>query len=683
MIRTKWLLVLLLSCKLAFTATVFTCESRAFQSSLALGSDLANSYEDRVNALKQAASECPSSTSVYILLGKTFATHGSFYESARWTERGLQNSPESPDLLSNKAIALLGIGRFREAIATLSKLAPNGTNEFYLGMAYRSLGDHRSAREAFLKAYELGQKQPYVLYEVVREDYSLADKQSGLRDFEILDEQFPDSLFVHILLGDAYLAQHQDEDAEREYREALKRDATVPILYTKLGFVEFRRAEYSEAVDLFRKTIRLDANFAQPYLYLGLCLRRLGKNTDAISMFANAIARDPNRVTAYSEEASAEIEEGKRDDARRVLQTAVIRFPSDAPLHAKLASLLSTLGHPQEARIEAQRAHTLMDHNTGASAASLTSDITAQIPIDDANGWRRLVNEEGAPPNLDAADNSSAHKHSNILEHQAELLRLSKNYKEGLAVIASALKEDPNDPRLFLTQGGIYQETGDQKAAIQSFLNAEQAGDKSAAPLYLIGLSFFILGQHDGLEEYYDRASRHFELAIQADPSCSRAVFMLGVIRAVRSDLTGAKQDFEAALQSSPANEYYHLYYGVLLHRMQNDQGAIKEMQAAEALNPSNARIHLQLGKVYSQLSHLTDARAELETATRLNSQSRAAYYALGLVYRRLGLQEPSDQAFQKFRSLAAEDEAIDDPAAGVLAKSDVPQTIEAVSTHP
>jgi Tfp pilus assembly protein PilF len=65
--------------------------------------------------------------------------------------------------------------------------------------------------------------------------------------------------------------------------------------------------------------------------------------------------------------------------------------------------------------------------------------------------------------------------------------------------------------------------------------------------------------------EYYDRGARHFKVALELDPNCHKAEFMLGVVDAMENHLNNAKEHFESALKMSPQNPYYLVHYGILL----------------------------------------------------------------------------------------------------------------------
>jgi tetratricopeptide (TPR) repeat protein len=162
-------------------------------------------------------------------------------------------------------------------------------------------------------------------------------------------------------------------------------------------------------------------------------------------------------------------------------------------------------------------------------------------------------------------------------------------------------------------------------------------------------MSFFMM-------EDYDRAAVHFKHVLTLDPEYHKAAFMMGVTEMANLHMSDAKPYLEETLRQQPNNPFYLLQYGLLLSLLGDAQAGLHEAQRASALIPSYAPVHFHLGRLYSQLGDYEHARLELETAVRLSPDDLPeAYYQLGEVYRRLGDQEKSGQAFQKFQQLKAQ----------------------------
>jgi tetratricopeptide (TPR) repeat protein len=265
-------------------------------------------------------------------------------------------------------------------------------------------------------------------------------------------------------------------------------------------------------------------------------------------------------------------------------------------------------------------------------------------------------------------------KDPDYLDLSAQVMSLEHKQKEALAAIDRAIQMEPTRAQYFMTQGQIYQRSRDQIDAIQSFLQAAQLRPGWVEPAYSLGMSFFIIGNEENDQEYYDRAARHFAVALEVDPSCHKAEFMLGVIEAVEEHLDKGKEHMERALKMSPQNAYYHLHYGILLNRLGDTDGALREMEVAEKLDQSNPFTYMNLGLLEARLQNYADARKQLETAVRLDPTLTSAYYCLGGVYHHLGLSELSQAAYSQFQLSKARDDQQQepDPVEAALSPSDL-----------
>lgn len=179
-----------------------------------------------------------------------------------------------------------------------------------------------------------------------------------------------------------------------------------------------------------------------------------------------------------------------------------------------------------------------------------------------------------------------------------------------------------------------------------------------------------LLGNEENNTEYYDRGARHFRVALELDPNCHKAEFMLGVVDAMENHLDKAKEHFETAMKMSPQNPYYVIHYGILLKELGDVDGALREMESAETLDHSNPLTYLNLGLLESQLQKYGEARNQLETAVQLDSNLAAAYYGLGGVYHHLGLADLSRSAYQQFeRAKALEQQEQTDPVEAAFSR--------------
>ena len=665
------------------------------------GEDATQPYAKRKSAYEGAAGTCPHDPSIDVALCALLLEHHEGQSALAWARRGLQVAPGNASLIAYEGIALLLVGRPEEAVAALNKAAPEGKNEFYLGMAYRALREPKQAQQALSHAFATGFEDPYLLYVLIEQDRAAGDKEAGLRDFRTFHDRFPDSPWLHMLYGDAYMARNEDASAEAEYEQVLKLAPNQPAVHFQLGYINFKRANYAAAEENLRKEIAIDPTFADSYLYLGETLRRLGRNSEALPFLKQAVVRDPNNTLAYNGLATAQDEAKQPEEALRTLRAGEKRFPEEAAFPAQLAGLLRRLGRPEEAKKEAEKATLLSRQNNpikhglpaeqtapspppGAGQLESPTEAAPQTapsaPRSEASRSARSGNlsktaEKGfqtadwdsLPPALvllyrclERSDSSCATKaladiQGSIADSadywalKARAMSLGRRKDEAVSAINKALEKSPGKYRYLMVQGEVYQSFNDQPDAIRAFLLADQAQPQRSQTFYFLGMSFFFL-------EEYPRAEKHFLRAVELDPKNHRATFMLGVSKMITFKLPEAKEYFEQALKLDPNNPFYHLHYGTLLGRMGDNTAAIEQVRTALRLDPSYALTHYNLGHLYKETGDYQGARKELEAAVRERPNLAEAYYQLGTVYRHLGLEEDSTKAYQQFQKITVEE---------------------------
>jgi tetratricopeptide (TPR) repeat protein len=652
--------------------------------------DGGRSYQDRRAAYESVIRSCPRDPGLFAALSALLLQHQDGAAALAWIRRGLAVAPHDPTLTMEQGAALLSTGQPEAALRALEEAPPSPRTYFYLGMTYRALRNPKDSADALRKAFQAGYEDPYVLYALIEQDRQLGDTEAGLADFKTFYRKFPDSPWLHLLYGDAYMARHDNSHAADEYGQAAKLDPQLPVAHFQLGFIALDQGNYSEAVDNFRQEIAVNPTFAEAYLYLGTSLRGMGKNEEAIPNLEESVRRDPNYALAYRSLAAAQIKANQLQAAVEILRTASRRFPWETAFPAQLAGLLRRLGRVQEAEQESQKAKLLSQENNPVRHGTATADMgharTGVNPAGPASEKPKLAQatapekgEEGflTTPSADnpgalaaalrplydclqrsdtacataALDKikGSIKQSPDYLELEAKAFALKREKEAALAAIGKALQAEPKRYRYRMTEGQIYQSFNNQVSAVRCFLLADQLQPRTSETFYFLGMSFFLAGE-------YPRAAKHFQHAIELDPANHRALFMMGVVDSVTFKMTQAKPYFEKALKLQPENPFYHLHYGILLGRMGDQTNAIAEAQKAEALDPSYAITHYNLGHLYKDAGRYLEAKAELETAIRLRPSLTAAYYQLGWVYHRLGMEAESRTAYAQFQTASEEE---------------------------
>ncbi len=242
---------------------------------------------------------------------------------------------------------------------------------------------------------------------------------------------------------------------------------------------------------------------------------------------------------------------------------------------------------------------------------------------------------------------------------RAELLL--GNRQNAVAAIDRAVEQKPGDFDLLMEQGWVHQKSGDQVAAIRSFLTAGKLQPRVPAVFYELRHDFFLLHE-------FDRSVTHFQKVLELDPKHDKAEFMLGILDVLRNREADARSHLQRALALSPSNPHYLLHYGVLLMQLNEPQEALANMRQAEQIDASNPLTHFNLGRLYRQMDKLPEAEKELRETVRLRPELARAYYQLASVYREQGRPTDAAAALEKFSKFKDQDRA-DDPIDATLSK--------------
>jgi tetratricopeptide (TPR) repeat protein len=320
-----------------------------------IAENLSLPFSDRSTAYKHLIQNNPSDTSLYADYTSLLIANHDYASALTWIAKGLAGVPSDTGLRLRQAIALHALDKPEASLKILEALPASGESRFYMGLDYRSLGDHKSAQQYLAEARDLGLRDPYALYSLIEEDHALGDKVAGVDHFRLFLTDFPGSPWLHVLYANAYVQKHNDAEARKEYQEALRLQPGLPAVNFRLGFLLYNDGEYVPAAECFRKELALNPAYSDANLFLGQTLRNLGREEEAIVHLRKAIALDTRSELAYKALVAALGEKGDLQGAIEVLRIAEKEFPADPSFPAQLAGVLTKLNREEEALKEQEK----------------------------------------------------------------------------------------------------------------------------------------------------------------------------------------------------------------------------------------------------------------------------------------------------------------------------------------
>jgi tetratricopeptide (TPR) repeat protein len=107
--------------------------------------------------------------------------------------------------------------------------------------------------------------------------------------FKVLLNRDPNSVAVHMLLGEALDASYRTADATAEFEAASKAGPTQPDVHFGLGYLYWKQKRYNDAEREFRKELKNNPKNAQATAYLGDVMMKDGRKQDALALLKDAV----------------------------------------------------------------------------------------------------------------------------------------------------------------------------------------------------------------------------------------------------------------------------------------------------------------------------------------------------------------------------------------------------------
>jgi tetratricopeptide (TPR) repeat protein len=282
--------------------------------------------------------------------------------------------PGDPALQFNLGLALFRLGRYREALAPLkSSLAHAGSAaqaRYLRGTIFFQFDEFESCSRELEPIRASGPEIEHVLYMLVESYRNSRDAERSRGAFVELGTRYPDSAFLHKLMGMAHEWQNNETKAIEEFQQALRVNPRMPEMAFAIGFIYFKQQRYEDARAWFSKELALDPCSAKSHHYLGEMDFAAEKWVQAAARYRKAIECDPDFGDAYVGLGAVLEHEGKLEAAVKLYREAVRLKPRDMRAHYKLGLALRRTGDREEGDAEFAIARKLIQEEESRKKAA-------------------------------------------------------------------------------------------------------------------------------------------------------------------------------------------------------------------------------------------------------------------------------------------------------------------------
>src|SRR5437867_1247862 len=272
--------------------------------------------------------------------------------------------PLDPAIQLNIGLTFYRMGRYRQALEPLGKAIsqhPSGRQARFLRGA---IFFHLNKLEACLR--EIGELRSdpeqgeQVLFMVIESYRKLGKVDEAQAAFRELNERFPDSAFLHRLMGIAYEAQFQADKAIEEFQAALRVRAGMPEVAFAIGYIYWKQRDYGNARIWLEKELAGQPCYARAHHCLAEIARADEKWDDAVTLYRKALRCDPGLQDPYLGLGMVYERQREWSKAIEVYREVTRRMPNDSQGHFKLGIALQRAGKTEEPRVELAKANDLL-----------------------------------------------------------------------------------------------------------------------------------------------------------------------------------------------------------------------------------------------------------------------------------------------------------------------------------
>ncbi|MEG3975720.1 tetratricopeptide repeat protein [Microcoleus sp. herbarium8] len=372
-------------------------------------------YSEAIDAFDKALAINPKSSLAWYARGLAVYAQGNYYVDA-WYARGLAVLAQDNDV---------------DAVRCFSK-AVEIKPDFYA--AWRKKGDAHSGLKQYgfaLDAYE--------------------------RAIEKAEKQNQKDFALYWLKGLALYQLKRDPEAIIAYTKSIEIQPH-PYAYNNRGLVYRDKGDNDNALKDYTEAIKLDPKNAVPYSNRGKVYLDKGDKDNAFKDFNEVIKLDPKDATAYSNRGKVYLDKGDKDNAFKDFNEVIKLDPKDATAYNNRGGVYHDKGDKDNALKDYTEAIKL---DPKLAFAYYNRGLVYYKKGDYDNAFKDF-NEA---IKLDPKNANAYHTRGAVYYKKGDNDNALKDFNE-------AIKLDPKDANSYLYRGFFYEEMGNQEKAIADFQTA-------------------------------------------------------------------------------------------------------------------------------------------------------------------------------------------------------------------
>lgn len=407
------------------------------------------------------------------------------------------------------------------------------------------------------------------------------DPSGAVESLQSARRDDPDNANAHYWLGNAFSQQHNESQAESEWREAVRIAPDLTDAQRALAALALRRGDLDDLLQTAQQIITAQPYSADGYIFKGIADLANQKYTDAQQDAQQAMQRAPQSPAPYVQMGNIELIQKHYDQALAFYHQALDKDPSSGE---GLSGVMNTYFVQKQFDKAIAAAHAQIAKSPN------NSNFYDLLGTALFNGKKDLPGAEGALRKAVDLDKNN----SDALEKLGKVQVQEGSADKALALYQQSIKDNPREVNFYVLSGELYESKKDWDHAKSMYQQALSISPDH--PLASNNLAYLILEQGGNV----DVAMGLAQTARRGAPDWANAADTFGWAYYQKGIYDSAISQFQEALRLG-----------------------VKHGE------PDNADVHYHLGLAYEKKKNLALARQQLEKAVKLDPKNDDARKAL------------------------------------------------------
>ncbi|HET8637202.1 MAG TPA: tetratricopeptide repeat protein, partial [Acidobacteriaceae bacterium] len=410
-------------------------------------------------------------------------------------------------------------------------------------------------------------------------------------------------------LNDKKSADEQLATAEKQIN-ALDEQGANRVAFLRLrAMIKMKTGATESALNDMKEALALSPRDPNNLQVDGDLLMKLGRTEDAIAVYKKILDIDSHNRYALTSLGYASRAAGRDRDAQKYFEQLAKDYPTLYVPYLALGDMYTARRDFKKAEAAYTKAYSLAPNKSLVVAGGMTAGIESQ-DLKLAGMWYGRVKPEMRHNPL-------------VLRETERYLSFMGKYEESAAAGREAIKSLPHDRDVVVYLGYDLLHLGKYDELLQLTQKYYDLLPKEPDIPLLAGY----VRKHNGQLEL---ARRDFAETLKRDPKVETAYVNLGYVLNDLKQPGPAAVNFESAIKLNPKDGEAHLGLAYSSLDLHNADIAIKESKVAEKLMGDSEPIHVIRATAYGREGLLTKAEAEYRAALKFAPDNPSLHYGLG-----------------------------------------------------